>query len=126
MFFKKKKQQGGAYFSFVNRSSIFLEPTDAYLDWAKHSPDESDDVVVSVLRDEVSAYLIPEMDADPDEWLKLHYTDIFEHELYAWVKDEKFWPEDRSYEAFRRYFKVYFSSSVIDASDDPLENSYYE
>ena len=123
-FFKNKKPDCDQYFSFVNRSAVILVAGPGYLEWAKHNPDETDDV--ESLMDEVMVYLIPEMDVDAEDWLQQQYRDLFEHELYAWCRDRKYWPEDLSYENFRRFFKIHFSSGVIDASGDELKNGYYE
>lgn len=100
---------------YLNRAAIILEPTEAYLAWAKNYPVPVPDLTLADIRSEASVYLIPEQDAAPDAWLKENYLTIFEEELEAWCTEERFWPKNRSYQAFRRYFDIRFGSIVQDA-----------
>lgn len=104
----------GANLPTVNRCAMVLEPTKAYLEWAKACPESDPDLTLNELRQEGTAYLIPEVGEGPETWLKRNYAAMFEHELYAWCTDESFWPEDRSFKAFRKFFKVRFCSMVLD------------
>jgi hypothetical protein len=110
----------------VNRHAVVLEAADGYMEWARHNPDESDDIVLSVLKEAVSIFLVPQTVEEIDGWLEHSYMHMFEHMLYDWCRDKKLWPEDMSYKAFRSFFKVHFSSVIIDASDESLQNGYYE
>jgi hypothetical protein len=67
-----------------------------------------------------TVYLIPEMDFGPEDWLQENYLAIFEEELHAWHTRESDWPEDRSFEAFNRFFKVRFHSMVLDMGEKPI------
>jgi len=99
----------------VNRASVVLEATQVYADWANSCPGGGPKMVLSEMRDDqTTVYLIPEMDFGPEEWLRENYLPMFEEELYAWHTRESDWPEDRSFEAFSRFFKVRFHSMVLD------------
>jgi len=101
-------------FPTINRSALVLEPVEGFLEWARSGPEGDSGLAVDELRDDSTAYLIPELDTEPEKWLKRHYAAMFEHELWSWCTDETLWPEDRSYRAFKRFFRVRFCSVVVD------------
>jgi hypothetical protein len=70
-----------------------------------------------------SAFLLPEFELEEQlqEWVEDNFAWLFEFQLAAWTEDEAAWPEDRSLEAFRRWFRVEVHSVVVDAADDDLE-----
>ena len=71
-----------------------------------------------------TAYLIPEQDADAEAWLFRNYKKIFEIELDGWCTDPSLWPKDRSLKMFKKFFTIYFCSSVIDLAEEPIEREY--
>lgn len=105
----------------VNRCAVVIETADAFLDWAKHLPDAAPDELLNRINEEGTAYLIPEIGGDPDRWLKQNFKDMFEHELWAWYTDESFWPKDRSFQAFKKFFNIRFCSVVIDMVKGQIE-----
>ena len=105
----------------VNRAAVVLEPAQAYLEWARECPEALPDLTLEELCEEGTAYLIPETDADPEKWLRRNFGAMFEHELYAWYTDRAFWPKDRSFKAFKKFFKVRFCSMVLDLGKGPIE-----
>jgi hypothetical protein len=105
----------------VDRFAVVLEPTVAYLEWAKGSPDCLPDLTMEDLGEEETVYLIPETDAEPEAWLKQNYAPLFNHELFAWCTDEACWFRDLSYKAFKKFFQVRFCSLVLDLGRGPLE-----
>ena len=105
----------------VNRAAIVLEPTETYYEWAKTCPGDSRGVSFEEVRKESMVYLIPEIDAEPDAWLKKNYMDMFEHELFAWYADKEYWPKDRSLQAFKKFFDIRFSSVVLDMGEGEIE-----
>lgn len=52
---------------------------------------------------------------------RLRSRAMFVHELDAWRRDDAFWPEDRSFEAFKKFFDVRFCSIVLDMGEDEIE-----
>jgi len=109
------EKRRGPGLPMVNRASVVLEATQVYADWANSCPGGGPKMVLSEVPDDQSTvYLIPEMDFGPEEWLRGNYLPMFEEELYAWHTDKSDWPEDRSFEAFSRFFKVRFRSMVLD------------
>jgi hypothetical protein len=106
----------------VNRGAIILEPTEAYLEWAKSCPDGDTELTLEELRKDSTVYLIPDCDyeADVENWLKRNYAAMFEYELDNWHRDERFWPEKRSFKLFKKFFNVRFRSMVIDMGKDKI------
>ncbi len=49
---------------------------------------------------------------------------IFEIELDGWCTDPAVWPKDRSLKTFRKFFHVYYCSSVVDLGDGPIDREY--
>ena len=98
----------------VNRFALVLEPTEAYLKWATGSPEGDDELTLEELQDDATVYLIPETTAGPDAFLRRNYAAMFERELASWCTDESFWPKNRSFKTFKRFFRVRLHSVVID------------
>jgi hypothetical protein len=112
----KNRYRHGADLPMVSRSALVLEPTAAYWEWANSCPGDDPKVPPPGLgqEDESTVYLIPQMDLGPESWLRRHFAAILEHELWAWCTDTTFWPADRSFDAFNRFFNVRFCSMVLD------------
>jgi len=104
----------------VNRAALLLRPTQAYAEWA-NSCGEGPRLVLSEMRDDDSTvYLIPEMENGPEAWVRKHYRSLFEYELWSWCTDPSYWPKDRSFAAFQRFFTVHFHSVVAELGEEPL------
>ena len=108
----------------INRNVLIVVPTEGFLAWAKKNPDEDAGLTLKELIADTTAYLIPEQEADAEAWLKRHFKTIFENELNGWYTDPSLWPADRSYRAFKKYFRVHFCSSVIDLAKGAIEREY--
>jgi len=117
----KASKEGGIEFHIVNRAAVVLEPAQAYLEWARECPEALPDLTLEELGEEGTVYLIPETDADPESWLRRNFVPMFEHELDAWYTDQTFWPKDRSFKAFKKFFNVRFCSMVLDLGKGPIE-----
>lgn len=104
----------------VNRWAMVLEPTQAYLEWARECPEGDPDLTLDEVREETTVFLIPETDAGPKTWLVRNCTAMFEHELDAWCPDETFWPEARSFQVFQKFFDARFCSMVLDMGTGPI------
>lgn len=105
----------------VNRAAVVLEPAGGYLEWARACPDTPPELMLEEAVTEGTVYLLPETDAGPEAWLRRNYTTLFAHELFAWCTDEAFWPRDRSFKAFKKFFLVRFCSLVLDLGRGPIE-----
>ena len=108
----------------INRNVLVVEPTEAFLEWAKKSPDDDMELTLNELAADMTAYLIPEQDADAESWLRRNFKTIFEIELDGWCADPSLWPENRSFKAFKKFFCVHFCSTVIDLAKGAIEREY--
>ena len=108
----------------INRNVLVAEPTEVFLEWARKYPDEDAGLTLKELVADTTAYLIPEQEADAEAWLRRNFRTIFDIELDGWCTDPARWPADRSYKAFKKYFRVRFCSSVIDLAKGAIEKEY--
>jgi hypothetical protein len=119
----RAKGEEGIILPIVNRAAVVLEPAQGYLEWARECPEAIPDLTLKELGEEGTVYLIPETNDDPDKWLRRNFVAIFEHELDAWYTDQVFWPKDRSFKAFKKFFKVRFCSMVLDLGKGSIEKA---
>jgi hypothetical protein len=117
----KAKREEGIILPIVNRAAVVLEPAQAYLEWARECPEATPDLTLEELGEEGSVYLIPETNDKADRWLRRNFTIIFERKLYAWYTDRVFWPKERSFKTFKKFFKVRFCSMVSDLGKGSIE-----
>jgi hypothetical protein len=104
----------------VNRGALVLRATQAFIEWANSCGEGPKLALEEMNEDEHTVYLVPEVEYRPDAWLRQHFRILFEYELASWCTDAACWPEDRSFEAFQRYFTVQFHSMVVDLGDEPI------
>jgi hypothetical protein len=64
-----------------------------------------------------SAFLVSNVDK-PKEEIMRHYRSIFEEKLLGWCRLAEFWPADRSWAAFQKWFDVQIVDGVFDLADD--------
>jgi len=108
----------------INRNILVIIPTEDFLKWAKKNPDDDETLTLAELTADSTAYLIPEHNADAEGWLKRNFKTIFEIQLDGWCTDPSLWPKDRSMKMFKKFFRVYYCSSVLDLGDGPIDREY--
>jgi hypothetical protein len=108
----------------INRNLLVVQPTEVFLEWAKRYPDEDGALTMKELTADLTTYLIPEQDADAEAWLRRNFKTIFEIELDGWCTDPSLWPTDRSFKAFKKFFRVHFCSNVIDLAKGAIEREF--
>lgn len=97
----------------INRNVVLVEPTAAFVKWFRGLPSHEPELGLKEFREDAMNYLIPEVGPGPDEGLKSNYLKIFEHEVDGWCMDPSFWP-DMSFRTFKKFFKIHYSSMIID------------
>jgi hypothetical protein len=100
----------------VNRSVLVVRPRQPYLDWV-HSVDEGgQNFTLADLRNDCTAYLIPEFDDDGHQAqiVEAIYEEVFEHELWAWMRDPEVWPPNRDLPTFLQWFELEYCSVTLD------------
>ncbi len=109
-------------FPTVNRHAVVLRPTDVFIEWARHTPDEAPEALLTHIKKEHTVYLIPESDSvdGPRRFLRRHFDEMFQHELWSWCTDPSTWPQNRTYAEFKKWFDVDVCPIVVDLGDDVL------
>jgi hypothetical protein len=99
----------------INRGAIVVKPKQPFLDWLRALPEPVLDITLEELREDCSAYLLPDWDSEEklQRMLSQCCADIFEEQLAAWFTDESQWPKKRAWAAFTEWFDVEPHSVVI-------------
>jgi hypothetical protein len=97
----------------LNRGVLIVRPKQPYIDWAAQVDDSG---VVPDPEGEKTVYLIPEFESDEEGWEILEdvYAEVFERELDEWHTDESAWPQNRTFEVFKKWFDIELHSVVED------------
>lgn len=113
----------------VNRCLMVVKPNQPFLDWARSLEDAEPGLELNDVREDSTAYLVPEFETDDDrmEILVWCAAFVFEEELRSWFTEENAWPPLRDAETFLAWFDVEFHSLVFDLDDQsPLEHIDYD
>ncbi len=110
----------------LNRSAVIVKPLRPYLDWAKM--DDAEGFAESVfenLRGEsrtcISSLNTKNLRRSRRCWRSFGQS-CLRPMLEGWVRDEAFWPKDRTLGMFHEWFEIQMCSIVQDLdSDTPLE-----
>ena len=106
----------------IDRSLLVVKPKKPFFDWVQ-TVDYEEGLTLEDVREDPSAYLIPELESPEEEReiLKWCYEDIFEAELSSWYTDAAVWPQQRDLKMFLEWFDIEFHSLVFDLLDEPIE-----
>lgn len=106
----------------LNRSAIVVKPRQPFLDWLHAADPTSRNITLAEVAEDPTIYLIPECDSEEDihEFLHELCEEMFVEQLASWLTDEETWPQDRSFDAFCRWFDWQHHSMLIDLCDEPL------
>ena len=107
----------------VNRSVLVVRPRQPYLDWVHSLDDEGKQVSLDDLRRDCTALLVQPVEGDDhqEEILATIFEDVFEHELWSWMRDPAVWPRRRDLATFKAWFDVEFHSTTMDVVGGPIE-----
>jgi len=114
--------------SEVNRSLMVVKPKQPFLDWARSLDDNDERLELKDVRDDSTAYLIPEYETFEEQMDILVWCAgfVFDEELRAWYTDEDLWPSVRDAQIFLDWFDIEFHSMVFDLDDEsPLQHIAY-
>ncbi len=108
----------------INRAALILRYKQPFVDWinAVDPSPASHLVTLDEVNSERTVYLI-EVEDEPElaTWLKGHYREIFEEELFGWYTDPKLWPQDRSLKRLSEWCAFELNTVVMDFGDSPIE-----
>jgi len=105
------------YLESINRTALIISYNKPFLDWLKYVYPDTPNIKEEY--DSKTVYLLPELE-DWQEYLMNHYLPIFDQELESWCEDSSQWPQNRSWEVFKQWFKYEWQSMVFDMPDEPI------
>lgn len=105
----------------LNRSVLIITPAEPYLTWAKA---QSSFELTGPIELWTNVYLIPEFDTDEDPEVALRevFPVIFARMLCDWTSDERVWPENRTLDLFKLWFRFEMHTMVEDVCDYEIED----
>ena len=116
----------------INRAALILKYKQPAIDWINEiDPDEdADQITQESVNKERMVYLIPDRAAFDEDtvrmWVELNHEALFKNELEDWYNEESLWPEELNLELFDTWFEVECHSVVIDTSEEPIVEEYFE
>jgi hypothetical protein len=108
----------------VNRSVLVVRPRQPYLDWVHSLDEEGKKFTLKDLREECTSYLVPQLE-DEDHKVEILvdiYEEVFEHELWAWMRDPAVWPQKRDLATFKAWFELELCSVTLDVVGGCIES----
>ena len=115
-------------FDKIDRSAIMILPGEIYYQWGRCVHRANSDFPYP----EPELYLIPGFESQDEvtAFIKTFYDFFFQHELQKWEVDPSFWPVNRTYEMFRKWFDVTLIQTIKDTLVQPVfkesENIFFE
>lgn len=117
----------------LNRSILVLKPTTLFFDWFSQLPNpEYEGLDLKDLQEDSTAVMVPFFFETDEifEYFETVYSEFFEAELSLWCDDENDWPQDRSFETFKKWFDLELHTGVFapdnlsdhDSDDDEDED----
>lgn len=93
-----------------------------YINWLKKL-DKSEELKRTDYDEEQkssSIYIIPEIIEmkERKNYVKSICKDLFEHELGFYYRDQKFWPKDRSWKIFIKWFSIEYHEIIFEVKDE--------
>lgn len=111
----------------INRFALIIAPTADMIKWVNNLfPDSPEEHQPFGSHDNADVYLLPEFEdiEEAEEWLKENYSRFFEEALIEWTEDEAQWPDDMSWDTFRRFCQYSIQSVVIDTVGEQYDEEY--
>src|SRR5450631_3131348 len=98
-------------------SLVIFRPTQPFLNWLNELPDAGEPEDLMTVREDPSAYLIPDYDSTEDgmAFVQSNATAFFDHLLLEWCTNEKWWPVIRNFAMFRAWFDIELLSTLFNA-----------
>jgi hypothetical protein len=105
--------------------AVVVMPKEPFLNWVRNLPDPDHVVTLERLRKEPNIYLLPSLSMADSEaawaWIEEGFDWLFVEQLEGWWRDEKAYPENRTYEMLLEWFEIHVSTMVQDMTPDLVE-----
>jgi hypothetical protein len=107
----------------VNRSVLVVRPRQPYLDWVHSLDEEGKKFTLEDLQRDCTALLVPSVESEDhqDEIVAAIYEEVFEHELWSWMREPAVWPRKRDLATFEAWFELEFCSVTMDVVGNPID-----
>jgi hypothetical protein len=102
----------------VNRSALLIVPNEVYYNWGRCVIKEQ----YLLNQCEAELFLIPSFSTpgQAESFLRTFYDLFFQYELKKWNVSSAYWPVNRTFELFNKWFEVRFSYCVSDILVQPV------
>ena len=99
-------------FDTTNRSAIMVAPNEVYFNWAKCVMNENE---IAGLSDS-EIFLIPPFSTyeEAELFIRNFFDLFFQHELKKWNVSSAYWPVNRNYDLFNKWFEIRICRKVSD------------
>ncbi len=107
----------------INRTAVIIKPKQPFLDWLNSIPGDDIDYSLEQISTDNLAFLIPEYDSPEGSmnYIRKKYSQIFEWELWGWIRAEELWPKNRTWKMFQEWFGIEINSEVFDLVEGEIE-----
>ena len=105
-------------FEATDRSALLIVPNEIYYNWWRCVIKNKDFFCQS----EPDIFLIPgfALMEHAESFIRTFYDLFFQYELKKWGVDSSFWPVNRTFDMFRKWFDVRLSCRVSDILAQPI------
>ncbi len=109
----------------INRNALIITRSRAFVELTNQIyPDDYTDFDTLDINDSAYVYLTPEFEdvLEAENWLEKNYLPFLETMLEDWIPDEDKWPNDRSFETFKKHCDYNIQFIVVDTVDVGYDN----
>jgi len=107
----------------IKRTAVVIKPKQPFIDWINSIPDENIDFTLKQISTDNITFLVPGHD-DPEDskkYIEKRFDQIFEWELFGWIKTEELWTKKRKWKMLQEGFDIEINSEVFDLVDGERE-----
>lgn len=104
-----------------NRGIIQVVPNKLFVDCFNYVT--NDVINYSIDNLESISFLFDDFDIRKEfvDWLECNFQILFEIQLNYACTDKTKWPENRTFQVFLSWFKIYHSSMILDLMSEPIK-----
>ncbi len=112
----------------IDRTVAVLRPKQPLVDWLNALPDADRPYTTEDFYTDCTVLLLPDIDNDLQalKFIKKIYKEIFERELDSFCTDPVYWPTNRDFKTFIKFYEVEFHSEVTDTVDKEIIKEQWE
>jgi hypothetical protein len=111
----------------INRQIAVIKPKKPCIDWINSLPESDEPYDDESLQKDCTVFLLPHLDDDEEslKYIESIYSKIFKIELDSWYTDPAFWPKNRTFSLFMKWFEIEFHSEVLDTLEARIVKKEY-